>query len=130
MMTKALKILFLLGIAVHAVAAPPDPTIVNTDEVPWDVGPEEGITLKRFAGALARLNLVRWADGTTAAPHTHATEQILLVQSGTYRITVEGQAHLLRAGDLIVVPSYSLHGIEALEDSEHIAVFAPAALPE
>jgi len=112
------------------MAAPPDPTIINTDEVPWDVGPEEGITLKRFTGALARLNLVRWADGTTAAPHTHATEQILLVQSGSYRITVEGEAHLLGAGDLIIVPSFALHGIEALEDSAHIAVFAPAALPE
>jgi quercetin dioxygenase-like cupin family protein len=129
-MNRVLSTLLLLGITVCAMAAPPDPTIINTDEVPWDVGPEDGITLKRFTGALARLNLVRWADGTTAAPHTHATEQILLVQSGSYRITVEGEAHLLGAGDLIIVPSYALHGIEALEDSAHIAVFAPAALPE
>ncbi len=129
-MNRVLSTLLLLGITVCAMAAPPDPTIINTDEVPWDVGPEDGITLKRFTGALARLNLVRWADGTTAAPHTHATEQILLVQSGSYQITVEGEAHLLGAGDLIIVPSYALHGIEALEDSAHIAVFAPAALPE
>ena len=129
-MNRVLSTLLLLGITVCAMAAPPDPTIINTDEVPWDVGPEDGITLKRFTGALARLNLVRWADGTTAAPHTHATEQILLVQSGSYRITVEDETHLLGAGDLIIVPSYALHGIEALEDSAHIAVFAPAALPE
>jgi quercetin dioxygenase-like cupin family protein len=129
-MNIVLSTLLLLGITVCAMAAPPDPTIINTDEVPWDVGPEDGITLKRFTGALARLNLVRWADGTTAAPHTHATEQILLVQSGSYRITVENETHLLGAGDLIIVPSYALHGIEALEDSAHIAVFAPAALPE
>jgi quercetin dioxygenase-like cupin family protein len=129
-MNRVLSTLLLLGITVCAMAAPPDPTIINTDEVPWDVGPEDGITLKRFTGALARLNLVRWADGTTAAPHTHATEQILLVQSGSYRITVENETHLLGAGDLIIVPSYALHGIEALEDSAHIAVFAPAALPE
>ena len=129
-MNRVLSALLLLGITVCAMAAPPDPTIINTDEVPWDVGPEDGITLKRFTGALARLNLVRWADGTTAAPHTHATEQILLVQSGSYRITVEDETHLLGAGDLIIVPSYALHGIEALEDSAHIAVFAPAALPE
>ena len=129
-MNRVLSTLLLLGITVCAMAAPPDPTIINTDEVPWDVGPEDGITLKRFTGALARLNLVRWADGTTTAPHTHATEQILLVQSGSYRITVEGEAHLLGAGDLIIVPSYALHGIEVLEDSAHIAVFAPAALPE
>ncbi len=129
-MNRVLSTLLPLGITVCAMAAPPDPTIINTDEVPWDVGPEDGITLKRFTGALARLNFVRWADGTTAAPHTHATEQILLVQSGSYRITVEGEAHLLGAGDLIIVPSFALHGIEALKDSAHIAVFAPAALPE
>ena len=129
-MKKYLSILLPLGVAVSAVAAPPDPTIVNTDEVPWEMGPEEGITLKRFNGNLARLNLVRWVDGTTAAPHTHATEQMLLIQSGSYRISVGGEAHVLEAGDLIIVPSYALHGIEALEDSAHIAVFAPAALPE
>ena len=128
-MNIVLRIMLPLGITVCAVAAPPEPTIVDTDAVPWDVGPAEGITLKRFTGHLARLNLVRWVDGTTTAPHTHATEQILLVQSGSYRITVEGKAHVLEAGDLIVVPSFALHGIVALEDSEHIAVFAPAALP-
>ncbi len=126
MIKNGLKILLPLGIVVGAVAAPPDPTIVNTDEVSWDVGPANGITLKRFTGDLVGMNLVRWAEGTTRAPHTHVNEQILLVQSGSYRITVEGQAHTLRAGELMIVPSYALHGIEALEDSEHIAVYTPA----
>ena len=63
MMNRVLSILLPLGVTVCAMAAPPDSTIINTDEVPWDVGPEEGITLKRFTGALARLNLVRWGRG-------------------------------------------------------------------
>jgi quercetin dioxygenase-like cupin family protein len=126
MMKNSLRALLLLIIAVCAVAAPPDPTIVQTEEVSWDVGPANGITLKRFIGDLVGMNLVRWAEGTTREPHTHVNEQILLVQSGSYRITVEGQAHTLRAGELMIVPSYALHGIEALEDSEHIAVYTPA----
>lgn len=129
-MHNVFRIVLLLGVAVCVNAAPPDPIIVDTNAVAWEAGPEKGITLKRFTGHLSRLNLVRWADGTTAAPHTHATEQILLVQSGSYRITVEGKAHVLSAGDLIIIPSFALHGIEALEASEHIAVFAPAALPQ
>ena len=127
MINKSLRALLLLAIGVCAVAAPPDPTIVNTEEVSWDEGPANGITLKRFIGDLVGMNLVRWAEGTTRAPHTHVNEQIMLVQSGSYRITVEGQAHTLRAGQLIIVPSYALHGIEALEDSEHIAIYSPAA---
>lgn len=127
MIKNSLKILLSFSVVVCAVAAPPDPTIVDTGEVTWDVGPTNGITLKRFIGDLVGMNLVRWAEGTTRAAHTHVNEQIMLVQSGSYRITVEGQAHTLRAGELIIVPSYALHGIEALEDSEHIAVYSPAA---
>ena len=124
---KALLPLVAAAFAVCAVAAPPDPTIFNTEEMTWDVGPANGITLKRFIGDLVGMNLVRWAAGTSRAPHTHVNEQIMLVQSGSYRITVEGQAHTLHAGELMIVPSYALHGIEALEDSEHIAVYSPAA---
>lgn len=127
---KIVKTLLLSGTACCALAAPPTPTVIDTDAVPWDVGPEEGITLKRFNGNLARLNIVRWANGTLAQPHVHATEQLILVQSGRYRVTLEDQEHILEAGDLMIFPSFALHGIEALEDSAHIAVFAPASLPE
>jgi len=129
-MNQMMKTLCLFGATVCAVAAPPMPTVIDTEAVPWDVGPEDGITLKRFNGNLARLNIVRWENGTLAAPHTHATEQIILVQSGRYRITLEDQEYVMEAGDLMVFPSYVLHGIEALEDSAHIAVFSPAAIPE
>ncbi len=128
-MRKLLGLTIVLGFALHASAQPPDATIFKTGDVPWDTGPENGITLKRFNGNLARINLVRWADGTTAAPHIHATEQILYIQSGRYRVTIEDQVHVLEAGDLIIFPSFLPHGIDALEDSSHIAVFAPAALP-
>jgi quercetin dioxygenase-like cupin family protein len=126
-MKMTLRALALLAVGVCAFAAPPDPTIVDTEELAWDVGPADGITLKRFIGDLVGMNLVRWAEGTSREPHTHVNEQIMLIQSGSYRITVEGVAHTLHAGELIIVSSYALHGIEALEDSEHIAIYSPAA---
>ena len=128
-MKKLISLIAVLGFALPAFAQLPDAVIYKTGEVPWDTGPETGITLKRFNGNLARINLVRWADGTSAAPHTHATEQILYIQSGRYRVTIEDEVHILEPGDLIVFPSFIPHGIDALEDSSHIAVFAPAALP-
>ncbi len=128
-MKRFFGLIIVLSFAPGTFAQSPDATIFKTNDVPWDSGPENGITLKRFNGNLARINLVRWADGTTAAPHTHATEQILYIQSGRYRVTIEDEVHILEAGDLIIFPSFLPHGIDALEDSSHIAVFAPAALP-
>ena len=129
-MKQILRALGLFGAAVAVAGAQPTPTVVDTDAVPWDNGPADGITLKRFNGNLARINIVRWERGTHVAPHTHATEQIILVQSGRYRVTLESEEHVLEAGDLMVFPAFAPHGIEALEDSAHIAVFAPASLPD
>lgn len=129
-MKQILKTLLLFGAVVGVVGAQPTPTVIDTDAVPWDNGPADGITLKRFNGNLARINLVRWENGTHVPSHTHATEQIILVQSGRYRVTLENEVHVLEAGDLMVFPSFAPHGIEALEDSTHIAVFAPASLPD
>ena len=129
-MKRILRTVVLFAAAVGVVGAQPIPTVIDTDMVPWDVGPADGITLKRFNGNLARINIVRWEGGTLVASHTHATEQIILVQSGRYRVTLENEVHVLEAGDLMVFPSFAPHGIEALEDSAHIAVFAPASLPD
>ena len=49
-----------------------------------------------------------------------------MVQSGRYRIAVEGTEHVLEDGDVIVIPSYSVHEVDTLVDSFHIEFFAPA----
>ena len=120
----------LLGIlfATLAIAAPPDPTIVNSNDLEWSEGSLEGVTIKQFPGELGRMNIVRYAAGTIFPAHNHVNEQILLVRSGSYRIAVEGTDHVLDVGDVIVIPSYSVHEVEALVDSSHIEFFAPADL--
>ena len=137
MMNDILKLLLPLVMSLSigtAVGAPPDAVITDTNAVEWVEGPEPGIVLKRLVGALARINLVRYEAGIISAPHRHATEQMMLIQSGRYKFTLgeegEEEERILEAGDFIVLPSYSLHGVEALEASEHIAIFAPAALPQ
>ena len=128
---RLLSVVIFAG-AGSVIAAPPDAIITHTNAMEWAEGPESGIVLKRLVGALARMNLVRYTAGTISAPHTHATEQMMFIQSGRYKFTLgeEGETRILEAGDFIVFPSYSLHGVEALEASEHIAIFAPAALPQ
>ena len=114
--------------ATLAFAAPPDPTIVSANDLEWGEGSHDGVTVKQFPGELGRMNLVRYEAGTFFPPHSHVNEQILMVQSGRYRIAVEGKDHVLEVGDVIVIPSYSVHEVEALVDSSHIEFFAPADL--
>ncbi len=120
----------LLGVLVATVAfaAPPDPTIVSSDDLEWSEGSRDGVTIKQFPGELGRMNIVRYAAGTIFPAHSHVNEQILMVRSGRYRIAVEGTDHVLEVGDVIVIPSYSVHEVEALVDSSHIEFFAPADL--
>ena len=109
-------------------AAPPDPTIVSSNDLQWSEGSLDGVTIKQFPGELGHMNIVRYAADTLFPAHSHVNEQILMVRSGRYRIAVEGTDHVLEVGDVIVIPSYSVHEVEALVDSSHIEFFAPADL--
>ena len=126
-MTKTVTLISVL-FTVVAAAAPPDPTIVDTNTLEWSEGFIAGVTLKQFPGELGRMNLVRYAAGTLFPMHSHVNEQLLMVQSGSYRIQVDGVDHVLGAGNVIIIPSYALHEVEALEDSSHIEFFVPADL--
>lgn len=125
---KITMTLFGILFATLALAAPPAPTIVSANDLEWAEGSYEGVTTKQFPGELGRMNLVRYAAGTVFPAHSHVNEQILMVQAGRYRIAVEGNEHVLEVGDVIVIPSYSVHEVEALVDSSHIEFFAPADL--
>ncbi len=126
-MKTTITLLAVLSCAA-AFAAPPDPTIVSSDDLQWSEGSLEGVTIKQFPGVLGPINIVRYAAGTLFPAHSHVNEQILMVQSGRYRIAVEGTDHVLQVGDVIVIPSYSVHVVEALVVSSHIEFFAPADL--
>ena len=125
---KQTAILVSVVLAGVAAAAPPPPTIVNANDVDWHDGSVAGVSTKEFPGELGRMNLVRYAAGTLFPLHNHINEQILMVQSGSYRIEVEGTDYMLQVGDVIIIPSYSLHEVEALEESSHIEFFAPTDL--
>lgn len=94
----------------------------------WIQGSYPGVTLKQFPGELGHMNMVRYAAGTVFAIHHHVNEQIMIIQSGNYRIEVDGTDHLLSPGDVIIIPAYALHEVEALDNSSHIEFFAPADL--
>lgn len=73
-------------------------------------------------GMVARLLL---AKGCIVPEHSHPNEQIAFVVSGLLEFRVGGEAILVRAGELLVLPPNVPHSAIALEDTEDIDFFAP-----
>lgn len=57
--------------------------------------------------------------------HQHESEQISLVFEGALKFELEGREVVLRAGEVLVIPSGAPHKAVALEDTVGIDVFSP-----
>lgn len=100
--------------------------------VDWERVAEEpmpcdaGTLLRRFInGTTMTLGRVTFTEGTIAPTHRHENEQFSIVLSGTMEFTVEGQAVIVSAGQLLHLESNELHGARALTDATVLDVFSP-----
>jgi len=57
--------------------------------------------------------------------HSHPHEQITYVIEGELSMDVEGQTHVLRAGDSLLFPSNMQHGATALTHTIVLDIFSP-----
>ena len=57
--------------------------------------------------------------------HHHENEQISSIVKGAMRFEIEGKEIVLRAGDVLFIPSNVPHRVVALEDSQALDVFSP-----
>jgi quercetin dioxygenase-like cupin family protein len=77
-------------------------------------------------GMVARLMLKK---GCVVPTHSHHNEQIAYVISGSLEFLIGDPAtpvsHIIRSGELLVIPGNVLHSAIALEDTEDIDFFAP-----
>jgi quercetin dioxygenase-like cupin family protein len=81
---------------------------------------------------VARFTLTR---GAAVPAHSHDHEQVSYVVSGVVRFVVGGangagapeanETILVRAGEVLQIPSWAEHRVEAVEDSEVIDIFCP-----
>ena len=95
----------------------------------WDAAPVEQLSdrigrqmLNGDAMTLARIIL---ASGAAVPEHEHENEQIATVVSGRLRFWLAGEETLLGPGESLLIPGHVPHGVEALEDSVVLDVFAP-----
>jgi len=97
----------------------------NWSEVP-EVELSPGLTRQMIHTPRMTILRVRFKKGVASPTHHHIHEQVTMLASGAMRFDLAGETILLRAGDLLPIPSNVPHGAEALEDSVLIDVFTPA----
>ncbi|HZR22055.1 MAG TPA: cupin domain-containing protein [Vicinamibacterales bacterium] len=83
-------------------------------------------TSRRYVTAdrvtIARFELKK---GGVVPRHSHENEQVTQVVSGALKFDVDGEEVIVRAGEVLHIPSGAEHGVEILEDTIAIDVFSP-----
>jgi len=98
----------------------------------WDAMPLEtlkgSITRRMITGDSMMIAEIRLGKGEIVPAHQHHNEQITYILSGALKFRL-GEAQLdeivVRAGEVLVIPSNVPHSAEALEDTIDIDVFSP-----
>ena len=75
---------------------------------------EAGYTVSRY----------HYPPGTFFPEHTHDVDKIDAVVSGRFRLTLEGEAVVLEAGDAIEVPRGAVHSAEVVGDEPVVSLDA------
>ncbi|MCY0149260.1 cupin domain-containing protein [Hoeflea sp. G2-23] len=91
-----------------------------------------GITRRLVTSDKAMIGEVRFEKGATVPLHSHEHEQFTHVVEGALCVTLgdEGdqKTMIVRAGEVILIPSHMPHAVEALEATLEYDVFTPPRL--
>ncbi len=98
----------------------------------WDAMPKEPVTdkLRRriVTGERMMLAHVYLDSGCVVPKHAHENEQFTYILQGALRFWIgenEDQELVVRAGEVLHIPSHIPHKAEALEDTLDVDVFSP-----
>lgn len=78
-----------------------------------------------ISGERAMLARVLLKKGTFVPEHRHENEQIAYIIEGALRFHIAGEEKIVRAGEVLVLPSNVPHSAEALEDTVNLDIFTP-----
>jgi quercetin dioxygenase-like cupin family protein len=71
---------------------------------------------------VARFELKR---GGVVPTHAHENEQVSFVISGALKFAIDGREIIVKAGELLQIPSHVPHSVDVLEDTLVVDVFSP-----
>jgi len=94
----------------------------------WDSERDGAMTEQALCEKLERrgYHVARYVypPGTYFPEHTHGVDKLDAVVSGRFRMTLDGEAVILEAGDAIEVPRGALHSAEVIGDEPVVSLDA------
>ncbi len=97
---------------------------VRWDEIALD-RVTDMISRKIVTGEREMLAQIFLAKGAIVPMHQHEAEQITYVLEGVMRFSIGGEDTIVRAGEVLVIPSQVPHQAEALDDTFELDLFSP-----
>ncbi|MEP6884649.1 MAG: cupin domain-containing protein [Gammaproteobacteria bacterium] len=108
------------------------PDAASAKHVRWnDLTPEKlkgGLTRKLITSDRMMIAHVHFEKGDDVPRHSHENEQITYILEGAllFKLGANGEREVIvRAGEVLVIPSYLPHSAVALEDTLDVDVFNP-----
>lgn len=74
---------------------------------------------------VARVEVMKWA---VTQPHTHDSEEVIIVLKGEWRFNLPTGAVTLRANQMLSIPAGVEHSSEVLEDTVALDICSPMRL--
>ena len=100
-------------------------TLVEDHDVPWEVLDEKVSRKIMSYNQDLMLTKVAFKQGGVGAKHKHPHLQMSYIAAGVFKITIGNDSKTLKAGDVYLVPSNTLHSAVCIEDGLLIDVFNP-----
>jgi quercetin dioxygenase-like cupin family protein len=95
----------------------------------WDEIAVENITdmiaRKVVTGEREMLAQIWLKKGAIVPSHEHVSEQFTYIFQGALKFTIGGEEFIVRAGEVLHIPSSVPHQAEALDDTFELDVFSP-----
>ncbi len=86
----------------------------------------EGIERQMVVGQNVMVCRFRFAPFVVTAQHTHPHEQMTLVVQGKVQFFIDGEEHIVSAGDVLHFPPHNRHGATMLDEEVIlIDIFSP-----
>ena len=84
------------------------------------------LTRQFVTGAQAMLSRIVLSKGCLVPTHSHPNEQLAFVLQGALQFEMgDGTSHIVRSGEILVIPGNLAHSALALEDTINFDIFAP-----
>ena len=95
----------------------------------WSEVPKENVTpliaRQIVTGERAMAGMITLQKESHVPKHSHESEQLTYVLEGSLRFLIEDQEILVRAGEILVIPSWVPHEATAVEHTVEIDLFSP-----